>query len=106
MIVSLGSSLSWGLHSRKLSATAGRKGVDDGDQRGSRCNGSAGGDVRASVDLVGVVCLILLLVVGGSFGFFYDVANAVVGVLSAVVAWLSRPSVRRAGTSSRWPLAS
>lgn len=43
----------------------------------------------ATVDLLGVVCLILLFVVGGSFGFFNDVANAVVGVLSAVLAWLS-----------------
>jgi hypothetical protein len=43
----------------------------------------------ATVDLLGVVCLIVFFVVGGPFGFFNDVANAVVGVLSAVLAWLS-----------------
>jgi hypothetical protein len=43
----------------------------------------------AAVDLLGVVCLILLFVVGGLFGLFNDVANAGVGLLSAVLAWLS-----------------
>ena len=43
----------------------------------------------ATVDLLGVVCLILFFVVGGPFGVINDVANAVVGVLSAVLAWLS-----------------
>jgi hypothetical protein len=50
----------------------------------------------AAVDLLGVVCLILLFVVGDPFGFINDVANAVVGVLSAVLAWLS-PAIRPPG---------
>jgi hypothetical protein len=50
----------------------------------------------ATVDLLGVVCLILFFVVGGPFGFINDVANAVVGVLSAVLAWLS-PAIRSPG---------
>ena len=50
----------------------------------------------AAVDLLGVVCLVLLFVVGGPFGFINDVANGVVGVLSAVLAWMS-PPVRRQG---------
>jgi hypothetical protein len=47
----------------------------------------------ATVDLLGVVCLILFFVVGGPFGLINDVANAAVGVLSAVLAWLS-PAIR------------
>jgi hypothetical protein len=50
----------------------------------------------ATVDLLGVVCLILLFVVGDLFGFISDVANAVVGVLSAVLAWHS-PAIRSPG---------
>jgi hypothetical protein len=50
----------------------------------------------AMVDLLAVVCLILFFVVGGPFGFINDVANAVVGVLSAVLAWLS-PAIRPPG---------
>jgi hypothetical protein len=50
----------------------------------------------AIVDLLAVVCLILLFVVGGPFGLINDVANAVVGVLSAVLAWLS-PAIRSPG---------
>lgn len=42
----------------------------------------------ATVDLLGVVCLILFFVVGGPFGSINDVANAAVGVLSAVLAYL------------------
>ena len=41
----------------------------------------------ATVDLLGVVCLILFFVVGGPFGSINDVANAAVGVLSAVLAY-------------------
>ena len=40
----------------------------------------------ATVDLLGVVYLILFFVVGGPFGSINDVANAAVGVLSAVLA--------------------
>jgi hypothetical protein len=40
----------------------------------------------AVVDVVGVLCLIALYVVGGPFGFINDVANALVGILSAVLA--------------------
>jgi hypothetical protein len=41
----------------------------------------------ATVDLLAVVCLILFFVVGGPFGSINDVANAAVGVLSAVLAY-------------------
>jgi hypothetical protein len=47
----------------------------------------------ATVDLLGVVCLIVFFVVGDPFGIINDIANAVVGVLSAVLAWLS-PAIR------------
>ena len=50
----------------------------------------------ATVDLLGVVCLIVFFVVGGPFGFFNDVTNAVIGVLSAMLAWLS-PAIRSPG---------
>jgi hypothetical protein len=45
----------------------------------------------AAVDLLGVVCLALFFAVGGPFGFINDVANAVVGVLSGVLAWFWSP---------------
>jgi hypothetical protein len=45
----------------------------------------------ASVDVLAVVCLILFFVVGEPFGSVNDVANAVVAVLSGVLAWLSSP---------------
>jgi len=41
----------------------------------------------ATVDLLGVVCLILFFIVGGPFGSINDVANAAVGVLSPVLAY-------------------
>jgi hypothetical protein len=50
----------------------------------------------ATVDLLGVICLLVFFAVGGPFGFINDVANAVVGVLSAVLAWLS-PAIRSPG---------
>jgi hypothetical protein len=50
----------------------------------------------AIVDLLGVVCLIVFFVVGDPFGLINDVANAAVGVLSAVLAWLS-PTIRSPG---------
>jgi hypothetical protein len=53
----------------------------------------------ATVDLLGVVCLILFFVVGGLFGPINDVANAAVGFLSAVLALLS-PTIRSPGW--RW----
>jgi hypothetical protein len=43
------------------------------------------------VDVFSVVCLIVFFVVDGPFGVFNDLANAAVGVLSAVLAWLSGP---------------
>jgi hypothetical protein len=43
------------------------------------------------IDVIGVVCLIVFFVVEGPFGVLNDVANAAVGVLSAVLAWLSGP---------------
>ena len=50
----------------------------------------------ATVDLLGVVCLIVFFVVGDPFGIINDVANAVVGVLTAVLAWLAR-AIRPSG---------
>ena len=50
----------------------------------------------ATVDLLGVVCLIVFFVVGDPFGIINDVANAVVGALSGVLAWLS-PAIRPPG---------
>lgn len=50
----------------------------------------------AIVDLLGVVCLILLFAGGDLFGLINDVANAAVGILSAVLASLS-PAVRPPG---------
>ena len=47
----------------------------------------------ATIDLLGVVCLAVFFAVGDPFGLINDVANAVVGVLSGVLAWLS-PAIR------------
>ena len=50
----------------------------------------------ATVDLLGVVCLAVFFAVGDPFGLINDVANALVGVLSGVLAWLS-PAIRSPG---------
>jgi hypothetical protein len=42
----------------------------------------------AVVDVFAVVCLVAFFVVGGPLGTINDVANAAVGVLSGVLAWL------------------
>jgi len=57
------------------------------DERRGLTRFSGAGVAVAVVDLLAVICLVLFFVVGGPFGFVNDVANAVVGVLSAVLAW-------------------
>lgn len=55
----------------------------------------------AVVDLVAVASLVTFFAVGGPFGMVNDVANAVLGVASAALAWLHRRAAKPAGPG--WP---
>ena len=56
--------------------------------------------LTATIDLLGVLSLIIFFVVGGGpFGFINDVANGLVGLLSMALAWLWVPGPRTRGST-------